>query len=519
MKKSYIVLGFGILVFGFITLAIGCGQQSSTTSAATTTTAAAITTTSGAAGSTTTTSSATTTTVVSGTIIVSGQLAAGTISGASVMATAASSLSSYTVVGIKNSGSQTTYIASVAASGNWSLAVPVGISLEVSLVDNNSKYFGPVVMAGSGSTVTMAIKPTTSTNLGQIVVDSSKSMAKPTDEPTTILDASDTAYANNGVPLGCGEKFGTEKISGVTLKTGKSDQDQDGIPDYFDGDKDNDGVRNGITSSNQVSTDKIENAEMTAQLLTTFGRTIYNLAAQSTTSQPATSLMNIRLTVIPISDEAANVQSVVAVGVPESIKESAKVSTTSDGSWQETYPAEGTSWQSEGYKLYKHLMGGETKWMGVLRPYAWPQLGDTFLIRVTYNDATTEDLPPISFAYVMKDVSKITSINSTTPTSGSDYNDSFSIGATNSALVVWSTPRDESNDVLAGLVHYLTWGTTEGTVPTTNITTLVASRGGAAESFSYTINDLTSGANYYIMPYAATAGGMRSGEEFWFRVE
>jgi hypothetical protein len=229
-----ILFGSGILCLG--SLVGGCGSDTQTATTTTTTTA-----------STTTTATATTTTTVVGSITLSGTLNSGSISSAGVKVWAA--VSDYSVVAIDNISGKS-YHASTDATGAFSLSLPSTASYEISLVNSDAKYFGPMVMVGGAvsTEVVMGVRPVSDASLGDIVVDASKGMAKPATEPLALASFWDTAEATAGTPKGtlyCGK----ERLSGIITREGSADMDRDGIPDIFDADEDDDGIRKGIIST------------------------------------------------------------------------------------------------------------------------------------------------------------------------------------------------------------------------------------------------------------------------------
>jgi len=477
-------LSFWTIIFAIASLAIGCGSQVSTTTTTTTTLP-----TSG-----------------SGAILLSGTLATGTISSAGLTSYAVAT--GYDVVAIDNSSGQT-YNAETDSSGNFSINVPEGSSYEISLVDGNANYFGPVVMMGDSSSpeVVMGITPTTDTSLGQIVLDSSKSMAKPATEPTSIIDSSDTAVATNGVPKGANSN-GKDELTGITTRNG-SDIDKDGIPNIFDADEDNDGIRNGIASTPVAAT--ISSNTVEAVFITS------NIWADHGTTSSAEDIIQMRIQVAPKSGMLNAIVSAEVIGVPTSIANVAIIWDASSLGAPTNYPAENTLWSSVNYKLYKTTTLSNNLWTVLLIPKAIMNVGDVFTIRVHYGPGNYQDFF-INTAYVMTDWSKISTYNGITmPTTQGVKSDPV-IFNSNSLQIVFSKPLDEDGNVLSGLTYSVTVGTCEGSAPfgvPNNSYAIAVTDVPGASTLSCTISTVTP-ETYYIVPVSESSDGQRNGEETWF---
>lgn len=447
------------------------------------------------------------------TVTLIGSLSTGSISNTEIKAlnTAATG---YNVVAINNATDQT-YYATTDASGTFSLSIPNNVSYEVSLVGSNSRYVGPIIMSGNTSSaeVVMGITPTANTNLGQIVLDSTRGIARPTAEPTSILNSLDTALATNGAPKGSGN-FGTQEISSITTTREGADMDKDGIPNLFDADEDNDGARNGIlarASAATVTSNTVEAVIMASNIWASHGH-----------ADTAAETMIMRLEVIPKSGKIDEILSVQVLDVPASIKDTAIIwgASTVNSSG---YPAERTLWKDVSYNLYKaNIQNGSTsrdEWIVILRPMALMNLGDTFKIRVTYTGGSYQDFF-ISTSYVLTDWARITSYNSIPLPSTSGTSTTPESYSTNTFSVVISKPKDESGNVLTGLRCSIRYGISTsvgGTFGVSNNSTeeTITDSNPTSASLSHTLNISTPG-TYYIVPIAESADGQRNGEETWF---
>jgi len=473
--KNYLIAGvlcLGIIMTGSL---LGCGQQQ--TDSTTTTTQPSV-----------------------GSVSLSGQLGIGTISSAGIKSSAA--VADYSVVAVNNSSGQT-YHGATDASGNFNFSVPAGSSYQVSLVNSSAQYFGPVVMDGntSSSEVVMGLTASADTNLGTVVVDTSKAMAQPSTSPASALNPTDTAVATSGVPKGAGNTGKTE-LTGITTRSG-SDMDQDGIPNVFDADENNDGIRNGVASLPTTTT--VVSSTVESVFLTS------NIWANHGTSSPAEDLIMMRLHVVPVSGHESEIASVECISVPATINTVAIIWDSDSMGDPTGYPAEGTVWQTVGYNLYKTTTLPQEEWTVLLIPKAIMSVGDIFTIRVHFTGGGYQDFF-ITTSYVLTDWSKIVTYNTTSmPASAGTMTTPVTYSAS-SLLIEFSKPLDEDGNILNGLRYSIRYGV--GTAVPATVTEDPVTDTGAA-TLSHTINTVTA-ETYYICPVAESADGQRNGEETWF---
>lgn len=483
MNKKNIVFLILMLVSFIFALISGCAQQNSTP---------------------------TPTPTPSSTITLSGTLSTGLISGSKIIAFATAA--DYDVIVINNNTGQT-YRSVADSSGNFSVNIPSGISYEISLVDNSSsKYFGPVIMSGNTSSteVVMGITPTTTTSLGTIVIDNNSKAAKPLTEPTTIINLQDTAKAEGGIPKGAGN-YGKEEMSGLLATREGADMDKDGIPNLFDADEDNDGIRNGIIkvpSSKLVASSTIESVMQTMNIWLSHGTEFVTGEA-----------IALRLHVIPKSGKESLISSVQCTNVPSTFKDVAKVAWAASLGDPTGYPSENSLWKDASYGLYKTTTLTPEEWIVSIHPVNVPAVGDTFAIRVSYSEGSTEDFY-VTINYVLSSVPAILSYNGTAITLSQGTKTNPVEFSASSLDVVFSKPVDEDGNIIEGLTYSIRYGTTEadgsGTygVPTNTTEISISDTGGS--TLSYTI-PTSSEACYYVCPVSESADGQRNGEEFWFK--
>ncbi|MFC1511508.1 hypothetical protein ACFL5U_03905 [Candidatus Margulisiibacteriota bacterium] len=503
--KKYLV--FTVLVIGTALLSVmpGCGQATET--------------------STTTTTSGTTTTL-GDPITLSGSLTLGTVGTSVYGAKSYAAAPNYKVVAVDYASGQTYYTES-DSSGDFSLVIPGGTSYEVSLIDSNNQYLGPVVMSGdsSSSEVIMGISPSDDANLGEITVDTSSNYAQPTAEPTAILN-DDVAEATAGAPKGATEG-GKEQIS-VSSTVEGADIDNDGIPNIFDPDEDDDGYRNGILADASFKEitghNTIESIYYTSNIWAEHGN---NTGVASTE-------IAWRIHVVPVSEAAlSDIASVAAVSVPASISEVATVRVADSLGSPTDYPAEDSLWESSNYGLYLTTTSfSPNQYIISIKPNGNMNVGDIFTIRVYYTGGGYQDFF-ISTSYVLTDWARITTYNYNTMTSGIAKKNTTDVLAfsTPSMEVVFTKPLDEDDNVLEGLVYSIIVSTTSAD----GSTLLVPSVSGAeykataypaaftegADTWTVKLQDLVTFAAgyYYITPVAESADGQRNGEEYWFKKE
>jgi|GEM_PF-6120392 hypothetical protein len=481
--KKIIVYCLLLLCFGLTCLLTvdGCGQQSSGTT--------------------------TTTVPPTQNIILSGSLSTGTIT-SGVRATAVAA--GYNVVAIDN-GSGKTYNGSTDASGNFSLSIPSGISYEVSLIDSNSEYFGPIVMSGnsSSSEVVMGLLPSTDTNLGSIVLDTSpsKQYAKPVVEPTAI-NAADKAVAVSGKPDGAAND-GKTTFAGITTRESGADRDKDGIPNVFDADEDNDGIRNGIIST-PIGATVVSNTVESVFLSS-------NIWARHGSSDAAKDAIAMWINVYAKTGKLDDIASVQCIDIPASIKDVATIRFSTSIGDPIGYPTEGSLWATSGHHLYKTTTLSRNQWIVSLTPRAIMNVGDIFTVRVTYTGGGYQDFF-ISTSYVLTDWSKILTYNNTTMPTTTGTNSSPEVFSADSLHLYFSKAKDEDGNILHGLTYSIRVGTCEGAapfgVPANVVETRLTDPGTSYTSVEAIISTVTA-ETYYITPVAESSG-QRNGEETWF---
>ncbi len=441
----------------------------------------------------------------SATVTLSGTLATGSLSALSIKADAVAS--DYTVVAI-DKDTQEIYTATTDAAGTFSLDVPSDASYMISMVYDGS-YAGPVVFDQSDLEVHEAILPTQNTDLGAIVLDDSSGYAM-TETVPGELDSSVVAMADAGVPVGAGSD-GKITQEGVTLND-SSDEDADGIPNIFDADEDNDGIRNGISSSPSgasVISDHIQTVYMSS-----------NIWADHDTTEGAQDLIAMRLHVEPKSGHEDEIADVQCVGVPASIADVATVRWASSLGDPEGYPDENSVWQDSGNHLYRTTTLTPEEWIVSLKPGAVMNVGDTFTIRVTYTDETTEDFF-VTMSYVLTDWARIATYNDLDlDTSHGTKTEPVAFSSDTLAITI-SKAKDEDGNVLEGLQYSVRYApstfdadASQFLVPSEDVTEEDATDNGDG-TLSFTIPTETA-QTYYVAPVAGTTDGQRNGEEVWF---
>lgn len=484
MNKRVFLVGAICLVLIFPGYLMGCGQQGTGTSE-------------------------TPETSPSASITLSGTLSTGTISSAGIKASAAAA--EYLVVAVDNASGKT-YYAETDSSGSFSLSVPEGVSYEVSLVNSDSEYFGPVVMAGdtSSSEVVMGITPSSDTDLGAVVVDAAKGMAQPSTAPSG-LNTDDKATATAGVPAGAGSD-GKEATSTATRDT--KDMDRDGIPDIFDADEDGDGIRDGIASVPSCATvvsDTVEAVSMTS-----------NIWADHNTSSPAEDIIQMRLHVYPKAGRESEISSVQCVSVPATIRDVAIIWDAGSLGSPTGYPAENTLWNTVSYNLYQTTTLSSNHWTVLLIPKAIMNVGDTFTIRVNYTGGGYQDFF-VTTSYVLTDWAKIVNYNSTTMPASAGTSTSPVTFSASSLNIEFSKPLDEDGNILTGLSYSIVAGTSEydataGRYLVSSDSTETPVTDTGASTLTTTVTTSATG-GWYITPVAESADGQRNGEECWFKKE
>ncbi|MFH1581796.1 MAG: hypothetical protein ABIC39_06995 [Pseudomonadota bacterium] len=465
-------------------------------------------------------------------VSLSGSISSGLISSAGVKALSALP-SGYTVVAVDNHTNQT-YFSNIDSNGNFELNVPADASYEVSLIDNNSRYAGPIVMVGnsSSSEVVMGVNLTEDASLGAIVYSPSQGYALPDTQPTGIADYADRATASTGVPAGAGD-YGIN-ASAVSATREGSDMDADGIPNVFDIDEDGDTFRNGILgapTSSTVISNTIEAVFLSMNLWRYHG----------ITPDPGNEI-SLRIIVDPIDGMESYIQSVSVEAVPASIATVSIVASASSLGEVENYPIEGSLWSLSNFGMYRTTISGEIKWIISIHPVNLPQIGDIFKITVTYAGGSTQSFYQ-TISYVLTSIPSITTYNgiAVPPDDGGSYHDPIRDSFTG-LNVVFIKPTDETGAVLEGfnysiIVNYISsegsrlgtwesgsfddWNSFAIEDNTPSSPTLSFNTGTlTTEAYPEGVSDETVAIDsYYICPVAEPLGSdQRNGEEYWFKM-
>ena len=441
-----------------------------------------------------------------GSITLNGTLQTGTIASSSARALIQAAAEEYTVVAISN-GSNKTYRTTTRAGGSFSLNLPADETFLISYIHEGS-YIGPTVFDGSTTEVYSAITPDANTDLGNITLDESAGYAV-TETASEAIDSTVTAVAQNGIPVGAGNDGKTTQTK-ITATRQDSDKDMDGVPNMFDADEDNDGIRNGILtspSSADVYSDFIESVYMSS-----------NIWADHDTTDTAYNLMALRLNVVPIQGKEDTVSSVKCIDVPATIADVATVRWASSLGDPLNYPTENSLWSESEYGLYKTTSLDSEQWIISIAPKAEMEVGDTFTIRVTYTDSTYEDFF-ITTSYFIQDWAKIASYNGTTMPTDKGIKTEPVDFTSNTLTIVINKATDEDGEILEGLNYSVIYGTADCTggtcsVPASSTEEPVTDTGEDTLTFQI---DTSISDTYYVTPVAETADGQRNGEETWFR--
>lgn len=448
------------------------------------------------------------------TVTVTGILNSGTISSSISKATAPAA--DYTVVAIDNSTNKT-YAATTGADGSFSIDLPTNTQFHVSLMTSGS-YVGPTVFDGAGSEVNTVIKPTANLDLGAVTVDETNGYAR-TDTAPAVVDSTIIAVATNGKPAGAGPDVDGKDVidNGGAVHT-DVDIDRDGIPNFFDADEDNDGIRNGIVAAatGVIGTSTIvEQVGIYSNIWVPHGDAS-SYASHATYAEDGH--ISMRVMVTPKSGKEDQIASVKCISVPADIANIATMNTGSTGDAID-YPAEHTLWKDNSYNLYKMVTETAGSWIAVIAPNTIMAIGDTFTIRATYTDSTYEDFY-LSTSYVLTDWAWITTYDGNTLSSSVGTKTSPASVSTDSTTVVFNKPRDEDNNVLAGLIYKIQYAVSDCSSGTCNVPapphTEVSVTDSGGDTLTTTVPTTAVGTTYYVVPVAESADGQRNGEETWF---
>lgn len=450
----------------------------------------------------------------SDTITVTGTLNTGTVAGSVSKAVAAAE--GFTVVAIDNTTSKT-YSATTGADGTFSLDLPANTQFQVSLLWSGM-YVGPTVFDGSATAVNTAIKPTADLDLGPITVDETNGYAR-TDTVPAAVDPTVVAVATDGKPAGAGPNVDGKDIidNGGVVET-DVDIDRDGIPNIFDADEDNDGIRNGIIAASTGVTGSsavIERVGISSNIWAPHGDAS---AYASHAAYAADGHITMRIMVTPKAGMEDLITGVQCISVPGDIADIARLRTGSTGD-AINYPPDLTLWKDTGYLLYKMVTETPGSWLAAIAPNMIMSIGDTFTIRVTYTDSTYEDFF-LSTSYVLTDWAWIETYDGTPLTDSVGTKTAPAPILTDTTTIVFNKPTDEDGNVLAGLTYSIQHDISDCSSGTCNVPApphtedAVTDTGGA--TLTTTVATPAPGTFYYIVPVAQSADGQRNGEETWF---
>lgn len=430
----------------------------------------------------------------------------------------------YKVVAINNSTNET-YAATTSADGTFSISLPADTQFQLSLLANGS-YVGPTVFGGAGDEVNMVFKPTDDLDLGAVTVAAASGYAR-VDVTPTAVDTTITAAATDGAPFGAGRDINGKNILPDADMRSDMDMDSDGIPNLFDADEDNDGYRNGIISIPTDTTAEsavVERVFLASNIWVPHGE----VDAGLTHAEYAPNHISMRVMVTPKSGMEDLIYSVQCIDVPADIENSATMNTGSNGDPVD-YPPEHDPWGDHDYNLYKMVTESAGSWIAVINPNTVMSIGDTFTIRVTYTDSTSEDFF-LTTSYVLTDWAWITEYNGTALTDGEGSRSSPATFAGETLPITFSKPKDEDDDFLEGLTYSVIYGPStydpssgHWQVADPNLWEVIQHSditNNGDGTLSATIPTTgASGTTYYITPVAESADGQRNGEETWFTKE
>ncbi|MBU0672204.1 MAG: hypothetical protein KJ732_04150 [Candidatus Margulisbacteria bacterium] len=434
MKKN-IRLNYGISILcllGLAWLIVGCGQ--------------------------TTTPAPTPTPTPSGSVTISGTLNTGNIAstaihsaGVRAQATVLAALPDYYVVAVSSDTGQVYFPASETdASGNFSIPnLPNDESFFLEVIDSNYQLAAPVALGSTDGKVVMALDPgTTSTlDLDQIVLDTSKNTAAPASAPSGYYDLTASVEAKAGealVPKGAGNfgKGSAQQYSG-SYDPDQIDGDKDGLPNFFDADN------NGDLVVDELDGLYTREAFILGAIADFFPYAFVNLKIDYdrrntfNTGTDAYSDMTIAIGVTSnIGRGALSTKTISSVKVIEGPSWLSKATVISGGLWSATSYAV----PAQGLDVFEVQVNG-------LKPLTDVNAGDALKFQVNYTDGTNDEAIKM-LNFIFTDIPRVTAykigsgswIDATAfPTAGP-----LSSASTSEVSLRWTRPKDETGVEING---------------------------------------------------------------------
>lgn len=370
---------------------------------------------------------------------------------------------------LQNQNTQKFYTADVATDGTFSFDVGVdesesdGHVFHMGLLNKDTlAYLATGVDSLSASSTAASTGVSISEAVSDLVVDynSSKTYATASSASNAIsFDSNYVTRASSESVLGVasngkGSLTATASVSSVN----KLDPDQDGVPNIFDSMDDGSNLDNTDNST--------RSAAVAGSSVASYASMFMNYKVEYTASQSATITDNAIITIEVAASNPSSISSIVADLVDINYQNATFAQFPIGFTAIDTFPSQGTRWDSTGYKLYHaQNMDGQDIWTTFIYPNNNAfDVGDMIRLQATLIDGTIEYYL-LSINFKFQDFQLSTDGTTWIHGGSGSKSDPFCILDTGGRVFDWVAPKDETGADLTGVNYQLEFFFYEDTTP------------------------------------------------------
>ena len=241
---------------------------------------------------------------------------------------------------------------------------------------------------------------------------------------------------------------GSVSVTASVSSINKLDPDQDGLPNIFDA------MDDGSKLDNRVSSTRT--SAVAGSSVASHASMFMNYKIEYTASRSATITDNAIITIEVAASNPASISSIVADLVHTNYQNAEFAQFPIGFTAIDTFPSQGTSWSSTGYKLYHAKnMDAQDVWTTLIYPKNNAfDVGDRIRLKATLTDGTIEYYY-LSINFKFNDF-QLSSDGTNWIHGGSGSKaDPFCILDTGGRVFSWNAPKDETGADLTGLNYQL----------------------------------------------------------------
>ena len=348
---------------------------------------------------------------------------------------------------MQNQSTKKVYTTDVDSSGTFSMDIEYddsqsdGDVFHMALLDKDSLSY---LATGVESVATNATNANTGISIQEDVTDlvidydDSKSYAVASSATNMIdFDPDYVSRVDSDEILGVASNGkGASTVTASVSSINKLDPDQDGVPNIFDSMDDGARLDNTIGSTRQ--------AAVAGSSVASYASMFMNYKIEYIASQSSTITDNAIITIEVKASDASAISSIVADSVNVNYQNSTFAQFPVGFTQIDTFPAQGTRWDTTGYSLYHaQNMDGEDIWTAFLFPKNNAfDVGDMIRLKATLTDGTVEYYY-VSINFKFQDFQLSTDSTTWIHGGSGSKSDPFCILDTGGRVFSWSAPKDE----------------------------------------------------------------------------